>query len=201
MNGLDQIDVDEHGTVFRDVMMLVLFGFMTIVILLLPHLNPPTKTDAELTPPGNVIVELRWPDELDTDVDLWVQAPGDVPVGYSNKGGEVFNLLRDDLGHSRDAAEVNYEVAFSRGRPAGEYTVNLHLYKNNAKVLPVQARVVISMKTSAEAPMRKVAERAIKLARLGEESTILRFSLNDQGQLVPGSLHDLPKGLRNRKAS
>jgi len=31
-------------------------------------------------------------------VDLWVQAPGDVPVGYSNKSGGVLNLLRDDLG-------------------------------------------------------------------------------------------------------
>ncbi len=201
MNGLDQIDEEDTGTVFRDVMMLVLFGFMTIVILLLPHLNPPTKTAEDLLPPGNVIVELRWPDEIDSDVDLWVQAPGDVPVGYSNKGGEVFNLLRDDLGHSRDAAEVNYEVAFSRGRPAGEYTINLHLYKNNAKVLPVPAKIVVSMKSDAQAPMRKLAERAIDLTHLGEETTVLRFSLGEEGRLVPGSLHDLPKLLRSRATS
>jgi xanthosine utilization system XapX-like protein len=30
-----------------------------------------------------------------------VQAPGDVPVGYSNKSGGVFNLLRDDLARKR----------------------------------------------------------------------------------------------------
>ena len=200
MNGLDEIDGDDNGTVFRDVMMLVIFGFMTIVILMLPHLNPPTKTAEDLLPPGNVIVELRWPNELDSDIDLWVQAPGDVPVGYSNKGGDVFNLLRDDLGHSRDAAEVNYEVAFSRGRPSGEYTVNLHLYKNNAKVLPVPAKIIVSMKATPESPMRKLAERSIELSRLGEETTVLRFSLNEGGRLVPGSLHDLPRPLRSRKS-
>jgi hypothetical protein len=42
-----------------------------MVILLLPHINPPGKAAQENTqPPGNVIVEVRWPDELDSDVDL-----------------------------------------------------------------------------------------------------------------------------------
>ena len=27
--------------------------------------------------PGNVVIEIQWPDGLDADVDLWVQAPGD----------------------------------------------------------------------------------------------------------------------------
>ena len=39
--------------------------------------------------------------------DLWVQAPGDVPVGYSNKSGGVFNLLRDDLGKAKDMTDGN----------------------------------------------------------------------------------------------
>ena len=122
---------DETGTVFRDVIMLALAGFVAMVILLLPHINPPGKAAQENTqPPGNVIVEVRWPDELDSDVDLWVEAPGDIPVGYSNKGGVIFNLLRDDLGKRADATGMNYEVSYSRGIVPGEYTVNLHLYRN-----------------------------------------------------------------------
>ena len=78
------------------------------------------------------MVEANWPPELDSDVDLWVQAPGDVPVGYSNKGGAVFNLLRDDLGQQLDLSGLNYETAYSRGIVPGEYTVNLHLYRNRA---------------------------------------------------------------------
>lgn len=63
----------------------------------LPHLNPPVKADESAVPPGNVIVQVRWPEDVDTDVDLWVQAPGDVPVvGHSNLGGLVFDLLRDE---------------------------------------------------------------------------------------------------------
>jgi hypothetical protein len=91
VHDLDPFEEEASGTVFRDVVMLALVGFVAIVIMLLPHLNPPgAKTADNMTPPGKVIVEIRWPDEIDAGVDLWVQAPRDVPVGYSNKGGAVF---------------------------------------------------------------------------------------------------------------
>jgi hypothetical protein len=122
MQGLDQFDdEDVNGTVFRDVITLALCGFVAVVILLLPHLNPKQEAQAAVASavPGNVMVEARWADELDTDVDLWVQAPGDVPVGYSNKSGVIFNLLRDDLGRNADPTQLNYEVSYSRGVPPG----------------------------------------------------------------------------------
>ena len=54
---LSQFDEPEDdGTVFRDVITLCLFGFVTIVVLLLPHLNPPTKAEETLIPPGNLVV-------------------------------------------------------------------------------------------------------------------------------------------------
>ena len=136
MQDLDPYDVNEAVfIVFRDVIMLALLGFVTSVVLLLPHVNPPQTEAKETGPmPGDMIVEIRWPDELDTDVDLWVKAPGDRPVGYSNRGGLVFNLLRDDLGHSSDLTKLNYEFAYTRGAPAGEYVVNVHLYRNMAKL-------------------------------------------------------------------
>jgi hypothetical protein len=133
MLGFDRFEHDDAGIVFRDLITLALCGFVVCVVLIMPHINPPvTKTAQDTDPPGNVIVEVRWPDELDSDVDLWVEAPGDVPVGYSNKGGVIFNLLRDDLGKRADATGMNYEVSYSRGIAAGEYTVNVHLYRNTA---------------------------------------------------------------------
>lgn len=196
MNDLDPFEDDETGTVFRDVIMLVLMGFVAIVVLLLPHLNPPVKADESALPPGNVIVEVRWPDGLDTDVDLWVQAPGDVPVGYSNLGGLVFDLLRDDRGRYRDAAALNYEVAFSRGAPAGEYTVNLHLYSNNQGDLPVSAQVTVSVRAADGRTIRQIAFREVEITHVGEEITVVRFSLEEGGSLTPGSVHQLPKKLR-----
>ena len=173
MNTLEQLDDDEGGTVFRDVIMLALAGFVAMVLLLLPHLNPPGEEAKENTqPPGNVIVEVRWPDELDCDVDLWVEAPGDVPVGYSNKGGVIFNLLRDDLGKRADATGMNYEVSYSRGIPAGEYTVNLHLYRNTTGVLPVPVTVVTSVKKSSKESARQLLASNVELTREGEELTV-----------------------------
>jgi len=202
MHGLEQLEPDDGDTVFRDVIMLALAGFVAMVILLLPHLNPPGKAAQENTyPPGNVIIEARWPDELDVDVDLWVEAPGDRPVGYSNKGGLIFNLLRDDLGKRADATGMNYEVSYSRGIPAGEYTVNVHLYRNTSGVFPVPVTIVTSVKKSPKDSARQLLASKVELTREGEELTVYRFRLSADGDLVPGSVHSLQRNLRAWRAS
>jgi len=196
MQGFDLFDDGDDGTVFRDVIMLALLGFVTIVVLLLPHLNPPTKP-TEQQQPGNIVVELHWPDDMNTDVDLWVQAPGDRPVGYSNRGGRIFNLLRDDMGHINDAGQLNYEIAFSRGAPEGEYTVNLHLYSNSDSRRTVPAQVVVGIKKDEQRAMQIIYNKQVELAHIGQEVTVVRFSLDDHAQLLPGSIHDLPRRLRS----
>jgi len=202
MSGLDLFeDEDGGGTVFRDVIMLALVGFVAMVILILPHINPPgAKAIADAEPPGNVIVEVRWPDEIDADVDLWVQAPGDVPVGYSNKGGAAFNLLRDDLGNRADVTGLNYETAYSRGILPGEYTVNLHLYRNPSKTYPVPVTVVTSVKRDADRNSKQLLASEVLLVREGEEMTVYRFRLTDAGDLVAGSVHSLQKDLRAQRS-
>ncbi|MDJ0948574.1 MAG: hypothetical protein QNJ94_06605 [Alphaproteobacteria bacterium] len=201
MQGLDGFDEDSTGTVFRDVIMLALLGFVAIVILLLPHLKPPTKTKEAVTTPGNVIVEVDWPNWLNADVDLWVEAPGDAPVGYSNKGGRFFNLLRDDLGHHSDVTNVNYEVSYTRGLPQGGYTVNLHLYENHTEFYPIQATVVVSVKDSTRGAVKQILKSKVNLQHRGQELTVFRFQLNDSGKLVPGSVHQLPRPLRSAKSN
>lgn len=191
---------DDGATVFRDVILLALAGFVAMVVLLLPHLNPPgAKTTDRVEPPGNVMVEIRWPDGWDTDVDLWVQAPGDVPVGYSNKGGRVFNLLRDDLGARSDATGLNYEVAYSRGVPPGDYTVNVHLYRNPERSLPVPVTAVVSVKRNPQESARQILAAKVELEREGQELTVFRFTLEGEGTLVPGSVHALFQPLRSQR--
>jgi hypothetical protein len=196
MQGFDLFGDGDDGTVFRDVIMLALLGFVTIVVLLLPHLNPPTKpTDQQQ--PGNIVVELHWPDDMNTDVDLWVQAPGDKPVGYSNRGGRVFNLLRDDMGHINDSGKLNYEIAFSRGAPKGEYTVNLHLYSNTDARKTVPSKVVVGIKRGEQDPMQVIHREQVELVRTGEEVTVVRFTLDEKSEVLPNSVHDLPRRLRS----
>ena len=69
-----------------------------------------------------------------------------MPVGYSNKAGMIFNLLRGDLGHSGDPNSMNYEVAYGRGRWPGEYTVNAHFYRSADGRYPVAVTAKVAMR-------------------------------------------------------
>jgi hypothetical protein len=198
MREIDLFDDESGATVFRDVIMLALAGFVMIVMLLLPHINPRAADNQEARSPGNVIVELRWPDHIDADVDLWVEGPGDSPVGYSNKDGAVFNLLRDDLGRDSDLTDLNYEFSYSRGIPAGEYTVNVHLYRNGSHHFPLPVTVAVSVKGAESASSQRVLNTKLDLLREGQETTVFRFQLNEQGAVIAGSVNDLPRALRSR---
>jgi hypothetical protein len=199
MRAFDEHEQDDAGVVFRDLLTLALCGFIVCVVLMLPHVNPAqaSRTADGASAPGNVLIEATGPPELDTDVDLWVQAPGDVPVGYSNKGGALFNLLRDDLGRKLDVSGLNYESAYSRGILAGEYTVNLHLYRNLSQTLPIPARVIVSVRGDPSAPTHQILTSDVKLTREGQELTVFRFKLAADGQLEANSVNALQKPLRS----
>ena len=116
--------------------------------------------------------------------------------GYSNKGGRIFNLLRDDLGKFRDVSDINYEVAYSRGVVAGEYTVNVHLYRNKSSVIPIPVKIVASSKKSSGAGLKRLVSTDVNLSYTGEEITAIRFKLDRAGDLVGGSVHSVQKPLR-----
>jgi hypothetical protein len=182
------------GTVFRDFTLLMVLGFVAMVVWLLPHVNPPAQsTDA--VPPGNVIVAIAWA-EGNTDIDLWVAGPGEiVPVGYSNKGGVLFNLLRDDLGNLPDATPLNYENAYSRGVVPGEYVVNVHCYR--CPVVPQKVDVEVSINTGGNGKsVKPVATTALELRANGQEKTALRFRLDARGNIEPRSMNNIFRPLR-----
>ena len=185
------------GTVFRDFSMLMVLGFVAMVVWLLPHINPPASR-SRADPPGNVIVAITWP-EGNTDIDMWVTGPGELhPVGYSNKGGVLFNLLRDDLGSLPDATPLNYENAYSRGVVAGEYIVNVHCYR--CPIVPQQVHVEVSVNDgSARKGTKKVATTHLDLTANGQERTALRFRLDAAGNLLPDSLNSIFRPLRSAK--
>lgn len=191
---LEEFEDEPSSTVFRDVLMLALIGFVAMVIMLLPHLSEKREENRDTHAPGNVVVEIHWPNDLPVDVDLWVQAPRDVPVGFWNQGSRFFNLLRDDLGLDNDVTQRNYEVSYSRGIPAGEYTVNVHMYGNVPVGAQVPVIVVVSVKPKY-GEMRQLLETRIELTRRNQEETAFRFRLTEDGELVPGSVTTLKRRL------
>ena len=193
----DDVDDADTDTVFRDVILLALIGFVAMVVLLLPHVQP-AKTEAQdHKPPGNVIVEMHWPPGMPYDVDLWVKGPNSGAVGFWNKGNEVFNLLRDDLGIEGDASGLNYEVAYTRGIIAGEYTVNAHMYGRIPAGTVVPVRVVVSVRTKYE-DTRQILTTTVKLTRTNEERTAFRFRLTEDGDVVKDSVSTLNRPLITR---
>lgn len=190
----NEFDEDTTGTVFRDVLMLALIGFVAMVIVVLPHISESKQKDDEHRSPGNIVVEIHWPNDMPVDVDLWVQGPNGAPVGFFNQNSELFNLLRDDLGSDGDATELNYEVSFSRGIKAGEYIVNVHMYGPVPSGLVVPVIVVVGVRQKYDS-MRQILKTNIDLERRNQEETAFRFSLTETGDLVPGSVTTLRRRL------
>ena len=182
----------QSGTVFRDTIMLALAGFVSLVVLLLPFINPPAETESTKSDtPGIVIIEVFWTEDRDVDVDLWVQAPEDIPVGYSNRGGLFFNLLRDDLGIYKDPTPINYEVAYSRGINPGEHIVNLHLYREDlAAFQPFEAQVVVTVVNPDTKIRQQILESKVLLDEIGKELTIFRFELDETGNLNKNTINN-----------
>lgn len=193
---------EDTGTVFRDVVTLALAGFVAIVVLVLPWVNPPVvPASAAVDLPGDVIFEAVWPTGVDVDVDQWVLAPGGTAVGYSNKCDAVCNLLRDDLGTQSDTLAINHEMSVCRGIvPNGEYAMNLHLYRAVSGDLPVSVSVKVSVRDGA-GKARDIYTGTVELDRLGHEATVVRFELLESGSAAPGSLHHLFVPLRAKAAT
>ncbi len=65
--------------------------------------------------------------------------------------------------------------------------------------MSVPATVIVRVKPDNEGPLRMIAERRVELTQVGEELTVVRFELGEEGQLVPGSIHALPRALRSAR--
>lgn len=149
--------------------------------------------------PGALIVTLTWDVARNADVDLWVKAPGDAPVGYSHKSDADCDLLRDDLGRAMDPSSRNEEMIVCRVAPSGEWIVNAMLYRTYDRVLPVRAKVALERLGSNGTTA--LLERGVVLTREGEQLTVWRFTLDARGRLVPGSVNDAPMALTSGVAA
>lgn len=169
---------------------------LTVVLLALTVLvEPSKKADADtVQPPGAMTIELRWPQKDDDDVDLWVRGPGSTPVGYSSKTAAGMALLRDDLGPTADPDSLNDEITQANFLRPGEYVVNAHLYRARTAP-PIHVQVWVRVRRDNKYSELLHVER--DLTTEGEELTLARFTLDQHGELVPGSVNDLPMALRS----
>ncbi|MCG8024290.1 MAG: hypothetical protein JAZ02_09940 [Candidatus Thiodiazotropha endolucinida] len=106
-------------------------------------------------------------------------------VGYASPYGEIFNLVRDDLGRDVDFSGLNYEFIFSRGIPDGRYRFSIVYYSDNGMGnTPVD--VNISIRYREGRLMHVVYEERMTLEYPGQEKGVISFEMRDR-QLIEES--------------
>jgi hypothetical protein len=175
-------------TLIQDVLLAMLLGVAAVIMFILPSVNP-ASTEQQLTPPGNLIASITWP-AGDDDVDVWVSYGDDYAVGYSHKSDRVWSLLRDDLGNKNDTTPLNFESAFTRGMPDGEYAINVRCYACTKVPMPVTVEVRL-------ADGGTVWSGIVDILKSGQERTAIRFRVAG-GQIVDDSASSVFKQMKRK---
>lgn len=182
---------------WNDLLWSFFFCMLTVVAILITQIQQ-MKTDAKTEDDksaGNISVYVFWKDGIDADVDTHLLAPNREHIYYANLSGHTWNLLRDDLGSKGDDETRNFENAYSRGVPPGDYVVNVHAYRAATALYPIDVEVEVRI---AADPLKGkggvvVHKHKVTLLKTGEELTALRFSIDGSKRVAPGSVNHIFK--------
>jgi hypothetical protein len=179
-----EMDVDP----FTDLLFNALLSFTFLFLMALLFLNPPAKSGI-VDPKAEFLITVSWPDGDPNDIDTWVEGPGDQLLWFKHPQVGLMHLDRDDRGLVNDMQLVdgreiinplNQEVVTIRGRPPGEFVVNLHYYHSeNRHQVPVTVYLA-----EVNPTLRVLHYATTLLTRQGEEKTAVRFTLLPDGRVV-----------------
>lgn len=174
---------------YRDFLWILVVAFFVIAVII-----PPVRKTKSAAIQGAVFITLHWDRAANADVDLWVKAPRDTPVGYSHMTGKWCDLVRDDLGRYMDPASRNEEMTICRSPPAGEWIVDAMLYRYYLGTsAPIKVRVTARSLVGGRFVV--IAKRSFTLTYDGQQVTAFRFTLDKSGKLVVGSVNQIPEKL------
>ena len=181
---------------FLDLLFNVLIGFVFLFIVSFLLINPIAKR-ADIEVKAEFLITVFWPDNLEDDVDIYVEDPAGNLVWFKSREPGLMHLDRDDLGKRNDEVITatgtilfpeNREIVTLRGIVPGEYVVNVHCYfKVGSKPVPVTIQI------DKINPYSVVLRETVDLANKGEEITVTRFSVNSKGEVT--NINKLPKKL------
>ena len=177
----ERLDIDP----FTDLLFNALLTFTFLFLIALLLMNPTAKTGI-INPKAEFMITVSWPDH--SPDDIWFKRPQE----------GLMHLDRDDRGRVNDMQLIdgkeivnplNQEIVSIRGRPAGEFIVNIHYYRSQT----LQA-IPVTVYLAEVNPTLKVLHYATTtLQREGEERTAVRFSITPQGQVT--AINTLQKSL------
>ena len=181
---------------FLDLLFNILIGFVFLFIVSFLLINPIAKR-ADIEVKAEFLITVFWPDNLEDDVDIYVEDPAGNLVWFKSREPGLMHLDRDDLGKRNDEVITatgtilfpeNREIVTLRGIVPGEYVVNVHCYfKVGSKPVPVTVQI------DKINPYSVVLREIVDLSNKGEEITVTRFSVNSKGEVT--NVNKLPKRL------
>ena len=181
---------------FLDLLFNILIGFVFLFIVSFLLINPIAKR-ADIEVKAEFLITVFWPDNLEDDVDIYVEDPIGNLVWFKSREPGLMHLDRDDLGKRNDEVVTaagtilfpeNREIVTLRGIVPGEYVVNVHCYfKVGPKPIPVTIQI------DKINPYSVVLRETVDLTNKGEEITVTRFSVNSNGKVT--NVNKLPKKL------
>lgn len=153
--------------------------FLSALILVVYTLiAPPPQPSSAIDTYGVYAVTIAWPGKLTDDVDLYVQNPRGQIVYFANRDAGLMSLERDDLGRVSDVANYNSERVVLRGAERGEYVVNVHLYRQASRQVPVTVKLYRLRGDDA-----LVTRQQVVLKFQGDERTAFRFAVDGAGKV------------------
>lgn len=139
----------ETSTSFVDLLFIISLGFLLLLFIILPFLNPIAKSGT-IDPPVLMMVEMTWDDNSDRDIDLHMQGPVEGSINFLHKDNGYMTLKKDDLGTRNDSYVIdgqtitikqNYEIVTMAALPDGWYAVNVHYYSTLGEPLEVCIKI------------------------------------------------------------
>ena len=175
------------NTSFLDLLFNMLLAFTALFVLAFAMINQNkdiSKSSVEVK--AEFIITMSWPDDMDNDIDLYIEDPLGNLVFFRSREVGLMHLDRDDLGFKNDTVDTpqgpvkypyNREIVTFRGYHVGEYCVNAHAYKTNDKrPCPVVVQI-----DKLNPTMKTLMISNVILESQGDEKTVIRFKLNKDG--------------------
>ncbi|MGB1091552.1 MAG: hypothetical protein ACPGYX_05470 [Oceanobacter sp.] len=187
---------------FTDLLFNALLTFTFLFLVALVLLNPPADKGI-VDPKAEFLITVSWPDGNPNDIDVWLAGPDGAEVSYKQPQQGLMHLDRDDRGMINDTQivngveinnPINQEVLTIRGRPPGEYIVNLHYFKKESEQSDADVPVTVYL-AEVNPKMKVLFYNTSTLKQEGDETTAFRFHIRPDGSV--GNINQLQKSLVN----
>ena len=169
--------------IYADLYMLIVAIFAIIISMLLLSVAATPKVKAE-KPAAEFLINLKWDDARDVDLDLWMRDQDGGIIYYNNRETPNISLDRDSRGfvsNKSTLSEVkvvispNHEVIAIRAVMPGDYLVAVAYYAGEGEI---DADINV-MKVNPN--VIEVASRRIHLFRIGNTMNVIAFHVAVDG--------------------